>query len=121
MGAGDIHRRHCRWFFLPTGIKSALDDYVVGQNMPESPLRRGSQSLQAYCANRNSSKHVDLQKGNILMIGSTGPGKHCSLNPGRILHVPLCDCGCHGADQAGGYVGEDVENIVLKLLPELRL
>ncbi|HAP40657.1 MAG TPA: ATP-dependent Clp protease ATP-binding subunit ClpX, partial [Nitrospira sp.] len=67
-------------------------------------------------ANRERLRHVDLQKGNILMIGSTGTGKTLlSQTLARILHVPFTIADATALTEAG-YVGEDVENVVLKLL-----
>ncbi|MCC2642504.1 MAG: clpX [Nitrospira sp.] len=100
----------------PTEIKSALDDYVIGQNRAKKVLSVAVHNHYKRIANRARLAHVDLQKGNILMIGSTGTGKTLlSQTLARILHVPFTIADATALTEAG-YVGEDVENVVLKLL-----
>ena len=100
----------------PTDIKAMLDDYVIGQDRAKKVLSVAVHNHYKRIANRERLKHVDLQKGNILMIGSTGTGKTLlSQTLARILHVPFTIADATALTEAG-YVGEDVENIVLKLL-----
>jgi len=100
----------------PNEIKATLDDYVIGQDRPKKVLSVAVHNHYKRITNRDRLKHVDLQKGNILMIGSTGTGKTLlSQTLARILHVPFTIADATALTEAG-YVGEDVENIVLKLL-----
>jgi ATP-dependent Clp protease ATP-binding subunit ClpX len=100
----------------PTEIKTTLIDYVIGQDRAKKVLSVAVHNHYKRILNRGRIRHVELQKGNILMIGSTGTGKTLLTQTlTRTLHVP-----CAIADATmltePGYVGEDVENVVLKLL-----
>ena len=100
----------------PTEIKATLDDYVIGQDRAKKVLAVAVHNHYKRILNRDRLKHVDLQKGNILVIGSTGTGKTLlSQTLARILHVPFTIADATTLTEAG-YVGEDVENVVLKLL-----
>lgn len=100
----------------PTEIKATLDEYVIGQDRAKKVLAVAVHNHYKRILNRDRLKHVDLQKGNILMIGSTGTGKTLlSQTLARILHVPFTIADATTLTEAG-YVGEDVENVVLKLL-----
>lgn len=100
----------------PQEIKSFLDEYVIGQD--ESKKRLSVAVYQHYkrleMAKRRSD--VELQKSNILLIGPTGTGKTLLAQTlARILSVPFCIVDATSLTEAG-YVGEDVENILLRLL-----
>ena len=100
----------------PTEIKATLDQYVIGQDRAKKVLSVAVHNHYKRILNRDRLKHVDLQKGNILMIGSTGTGKTLlSQTLARILHVPFTIADATALTEAG-YVGEDVETVVLKLL-----
>ncbi len=100
----------------PTEIKAILDQYVVGQDRAKKVLAVAVHNHYKRVLNRTRPKDVELQKGNILMIGSTGTGKTLlSQTLARILHVPFAIADATTLTEAG-YVGEDVENVVLKLL-----
>ena len=100
----------------PQDIKSFLDEYVVGQD--ESKKRLSVAVYQHYkrleLAKRRSE--IELQKSNILLIGPTGTGKTLLAQTlARVLSVPFCIVDATSLTEAG-YVGEDVENILLRLL-----
>lgn len=100
----------------PTDIKAKLDEYVIGQDRAKKVLSVAVHNHYKRIVNRERLKHVDLEKGNILVIGSTGTGKTLlSQTLARILHVPFTIADATALTEAG-YVGEDVENVVLKLL-----
>src|SRR6267143_3627425 len=100
----------------PGEIKGFLDEYVIGQD--ESKKRLSVAVYQHYkrleLAKRRSD--IELQKSNILLIGPTGTGKTLLAQTlARMLNVPFCIVDATTLTEAG-YVGEDVENIILKLL-----
>jgi ATP-dependent Clp protease ATP-binding subunit ClpX len=100
----------------PSAIKAILDEYVVGQERAKRVLSVAVYNHYKRILHRERLTHVELQKGNILMIGSTGTGKTLlSQTLAKILHVPFAIADATTLTQAG-YVGEDVENVVLKLL-----
>ncbi|HVF29832.1 MAG TPA: ATP-dependent Clp protease ATP-binding subunit ClpX [Pyrinomonadaceae bacterium] len=100
----------------PQDIKVFLDEYVIGQE--ESKKRLSVAVYQHYkrleLAKRRSD--IELQKSNILLIGPTGTGKTLLAQTlARVLSVPFCIVDATSLTEAG-YVGEDVENILLRLL-----
>ncbi|TLY24677.1 MAG: AAA family ATPase, partial [Nitrospirae bacterium] len=100
----------------PTEIKMLLDQYVIGQDRAKKVLSVAVHNHYKRLLSRTRLKEVELQKGNIMMIGSTGTGKTLlSQTLAKILHVPFAIADATTLTEAG-YVGEDVENVVLKLL-----
>ncbi|GIW54668.1 MAG: ATP-dependent Clp protease ATP-binding subunit ClpX [Nitrospiraceae bacterium] len=100
----------------PTEIKAILDEYVIGQDRAKKVLSVAVHNHYKRILSRERLKDVDLQKGNIMMIGPTGTGKTLlSQTLAKILHVPFAIADATTLTEAG-YVGEDVENVVLKLL-----
>jgi ATP-dependent Clp protease ATP-binding subunit ClpX len=100
----------------PQEIKSFLDEYVIGQD--ETKKRLSVAVYQHYkrieLAKRRTD--VELQKSNILLIGPTGTGKTLLAQTlARVLSVPFCIVDATSLTEAG-YVGEDVETILLRLL-----
>ena len=103
----------------PVDIKGYLDDYVIGQTGAKKSLavavHNHYKRINALTPGRKSSD-VDLQKSNILLIGPTGSGKTLLAQTiAKILNVPFAMADATTLTEAG-YVGEDVENVVLNLL-----
>jgi hypothetical protein len=101
----------------PQEICKVLDDYVIGQQAGQArAVGRGAQPLQAPEPRREGHNDVELAKSNILLVGPTGCGKTLLAQTlARILDVPFTMADATTLTEAG-YVGEDVENIILKLL-----
>lgn len=100
----------------PVEIRKILDDYVIGQDLAKKSL---SVAVYNHYKRINSGakiEDVELQKSNILLIGPTGSGKTLLAQTlARILNVPFATADATSLTEAG-YVGEDVENILLKLI-----
>lgn len=99
----------------PIELKAFLDDYVIGQNQAKKVL-----SVAVYNHYKRimagTDTGVELQKSNILMLGPTGSGKTLLAQTlARVLNVPFAIADATTLTEAG-YVGEDVENILLKLI-----
>ena len=100
----------------PAEIKEVLDNYVVGQENPKKVLSVAVHNHYKRINANLDDSDVELQKSNILLIGPTGTGKTLLAQTlARILKVPFAVADATSLTEAG-YVGEDVENIVLKLL-----
>ena len=100
----------------PKEIKAFLDDYVIGQDRAKKILSVAVHNHYKRIESRVFSKDVELQKSNILLIGPTGTGKTLLAQTlAKVLNVPftIVDATCL---TEAGYVGEDVENIILNLL-----
>jgi len=100
----------------PMEIKAKLDEYVIGQENAKKILSVAVHNHYKRIDSRVASGEVELQKSNIILIGPTGSGKTLLAQTlARILDVPftIADATCL---TEAGYVGEDVENIILSLL-----
>ena len=99
----------------PEEIHAVLDDYVIGQDAAKKALAVAVYNhYKRILASRNSE--VELQKSNILMLGPTGSGKTLLAQTlARLLNVPFAIADATTLTEAG-YVGEDVENILLKII-----
>jgi ATP-dependent Clp protease ATP-binding subunit ClpX len=100
----------------PKDIKSFLDQYVVGQDFAKRALSVAVHNHYKRLEIKGSSSDVEIAKSNILLIGPTGTGKTLLAQTlARILQVPFTITDATTLTEAG-YVGEDVENIILNLL-----
>lgn len=98
----------------PTAIKKYLDEYIVGQD--EAKISLAVAVYNHYKRIKNNNDDVDIQKSNLLFIGPTGSGKtYMAETLAKFLGVPFAIADATTLTEAG-YVGEDVENVVLKLL-----
>jgi ATP-dependent Clp protease ATP-binding subunit ClpX len=100
----------------PKEIYSILNDYVVGQEEAKRTLSVAVYNHYKRVQMANDDNEVELQKSNILLLGPTGCGKTLLAQTlARILNVPFAIADATALTEAG-YVGEDVENILLKLI-----
>jgi ATP-dependent Clp protease ATP-binding subunit ClpX len=101
----------------PQEVKSFLDDYVIGQDQTKKKLAVAVYNhYKRIQMNRMRNNEVELAKSNILLIGPTGSGKTLLAHTlAKMLDVPFAIVDATTLTEAG-YVGEDVENIILKLL-----
>jgi ATP-dependent Clp protease ATP-binding subunit ClpX len=100
----------------PQDIRKILDDYVIGQDQAKKSLSVAVYNHYKRIKSDSKSDDVELQKSNILLLGPTGSGKTLLAQTlARILNVPFAIADATSLTEAG-YVGEDVENILLKLI-----
>ncbi len=100
----------------PIDLKEVLDQYVIGQDRSKKVLSVAVHNHYKRVACNAQNGDIELQKGNILLIGPSGTGKTLLAQTlARILKVPFTIADATTLTEAG-YVGEDVENIILKLL-----
>ena len=107
---------HLDQLLAPREIMAHLDDYVVGQEHAKRVLSVAVYNHYKRIQSDNQSSEIELEKSNILMVGPTGSGKTLLAQTlARILDVPFCIADATALTEAG-YVGEDVENILLRLI-----
>ena len=101
---------------IPSEIKKVLDDYVIGQEEAKKTLSVAVYNHYKRINNSNYIDDIEIQKSNILLLGPTGCGKTLLAQTlAKILDVPFAIADATTLTEAG-YVGEDVENILLKLI-----
>ena len=100
----------------PSEIKKYLDEYVIGQDSAKRALAVAVYNHYKRVLSDNSNDNVKLDKSNILILGSTGTGKTLMAETlAKLLDVPFAIADATTLTEAG-YVGEDVENILVRLL-----
>lgn len=100
----------------PQEIRAILDQYVIGQDQAKKSLSVAVYNHYKRVNSQNKIEDVELQKSNIMLVGPTGSGKTLlAQTMARILNVPFAIADATSLTEAG-YVGEDVENILLKLI-----
>ena len=100
----------------PVEIKRFLDDYVIGQEEAKKVLAVSVYNHYKRVTAQQDDDGVELQKSNIIMVGPTGSGKtYLAQTLAKIINVPFAIADATTLTEAG-YVGEDVENILLKLI-----
>jgi len=100
----------------PKEIKDILDKYVIGQENAKKTLAVAVYNHYKRINNEEENNDVEIQKSNVLLLGPTGSGKTLLAQTlARILNVPFAIADATTLTEAG-YVGEDVENILLKLI-----
>ena len=100
----------------PAQIKKTLDEYVIGQEHAKRALCVAVYNHYKRIRSNSDKNDVELQKSNVLLVGPTGSGKtYLAQSLARILQVPFAIADATSLTEAG-YVGEDVENILLRLI-----
>ncbi|MEA5095884.1 ATP-dependent Clp protease ATP-binding subunit ClpX [bioreactor metagenome] len=100
----------------PKEIKDKLDEYVIQQDQAKKALAVAVYNHYKRINFKGKDEGIDIQKSNILLLGPTGSGKtYLAQTLARLLNVPFAIADATSLTEAG-YVGEDVENILLKLL-----
>ena len=100
----------------PREIKAVLDEYVIGQEAAKRALSVAVYNHYKRINAKTQNDEVELQKSNILMVGPTGSGKtFLAQTLAKLLKVPFAIADATSLTEAG-YVGEDVENILLRLI-----
>ena len=100
----------------PNQIKSFLDDYVIGQDAAKRYMSVAVYNHYKRLLSKGKTEDVELDKSNIVLVGPTGTGKTLMARTiARLLHVPFSIVDATALTQAG-YVGEDVESILSRLL-----
>ena len=100
----------------PADMKKILDEYVIGQDAAKISLSVAVYNHYKRILSQDDGEDVELQKSNIVMIGPTGSGKtYLAQTLAKLINVPFAIADATALTEAG-YVGEDVEDILLRLI-----
>lgn len=114
----EVHTPEGKKLPLPTEIRENLDQYVIGQERAKKILAVAVYNHYKRLSSKVKSDDVELSKSNILLIGPTGSGKtYLAQTLAKMLDVPFVIADATTLTEAG-YVGEDVEHIIAKLLAQ---
>ncbi len=117
-GVAEVHTPEGKHLPLPTEIRETLDQYVIGQDRAKKILAVAVYNHYKRLASKVVTGDVELSKSNILLIGPTGSGKtYLAQTLAKMLDVPFVIADATTLTEAG-YVGEDVEHIIAKLLAQ---
>src|SRR3989441_6372675 len=109
-------RKACTRLWTPKELKNKLDDYIIGQTKAKKILSVAVYNHYKRIEVNAGQSEIELQKSNVLLLGPTGSGKTLLAHTlARLLDVPFTIADATTLTEAG-YVGEDVENIILRLL-----
>lgn len=108
--------QHALSILKPFAIKKHLDEYIIGQDEAKKILSVAVYNHFKRIAHASSKEEIEIDKSNVILVGETGTGKTLMARTiAKLLNVPFCIADATVLTEAG-YVGEDVENVLTRLL-----